>query len=98
MESTVSYLVNRRSTSKFVRKTSPSAQAASTIRAIIYGIRSTEKGRRPLRSSHFATSAVEMKRVYFDVLHTGESCGVSMPHLSALRERIESYPAKQKRE
>jgi hypothetical protein len=39
-----------------------------------------------------------MKRFYFDVLHTGESLGVAMPHLSALRERIESYPANERRE
>jgi hypothetical protein len=32
-----------------------------------------------------------MKRYYFDVLNTGESRGVAMPHLSALRERIESF-------
>jgi hypothetical protein len=38
-----------------------------------------------------------MKRFYFDVLNTGESLGVAMPHLAALRGRIESYPAKQRR-
>jgi hypothetical protein len=61
-------------------------------------IRFTEKGRRLLRASHFANSAEEMKRFYFDVLNTGESLGVAMPHLSALRERIECYPANQGRE
>jgi len=61
--------------------------------AIPYLIRLTEKGRRLLRGSHFDNSPEEMKRYYFDVLKTGESCGVAMPHLSALRERIESYPA-----
>ena len=55
------------------------------------GIRLTEKGRRLLRASHFANSAEEMKRFYFDVLNTGERLGVAMPHLAALRERVESY-------
>jgi hypothetical protein len=32
-----------------------------------------------------------MKRYYFDVLNTGESLGVAMPHLSSLRENIERY-------
>lgn len=63
-----------------------------------WGIRFTEKGQRLLRASHFASSAEEMKRFYFDVLNTGESLGVAMPHLAALRERIESYPANQRRE
>lgn len=58
--------------------------------AAIYGIRFTEKGRRLLRASHFDNSPEEMKRYYFDVLSSGESLGVAMPHLSALRERIES--------
>jgi|SRR5579862_1168953 len=66
--------------------------------AAAYSIRFTEKGRRLLRASHFANSALEMKRFYLDVLQTGESRGVSMPHLSALRERIASYPANPKRE
>jgi 2-dehydropantoate 2-reductase len=56
----------------------------------VYGIRFTAKGRRLLRASHFAHSPQEMKRYYFDVLNTGERLGVAMPHLSALRERIES--------
>lgn len=56
------------------------------------GIRFTEKGRRLLRAGHFANNADEMKRFYFDVLNTGKSCGVAMPHLSALRARIESCP------
>jgi len=60
--------------------------------ACIYFIRFTEKGRRLLRGSHFSNSTEEMKRYYFDVLNTGESLGVAMPHLSALREKIESYP------
>lgn len=54
-----------------------------------WGIRLTEKGRRLLRVSHFANSAEEMKRFYLDVLRTGESLGVAMPRLSALREKIE---------
>ena len=58
-----------------------------------YAIRFTEKGRRLLRASHFTHSPEEMKRYYFDVLHTGESLGVAMPHLSSLRENIERYPA-----
>jgi 2-dehydropantoate 2-reductase len=62
-----------------------------------YSVRFTEKGRRLLSASHFANSAEEMKRFYFDVLNTGESLGVAMPHLAALRGRIESYPAKQRR-
>jgi len=61
--------------------------------AVIYSIRFTEKGRRLLRASHFTHSPDEMKRYYFDVLHTGESLGVAMPHLSSLREKIECYPA-----
>ncbi len=56
-----------------------------------WGIRSTEKGRRLLKASHFANSAEEMKSFYFDVLHTGESLGVAMPHLSSLRKKIENY-------
>jgi 2-dehydropantoate 2-reductase len=56
-----------------------------------YSLRFTEKGRRLLRGSHFANSTEEMKRYYFDVLNTGESLGVAMPHLSALREKIECY-------
>ena len=56
--------------------------------ATIYGIRFTEKGRRLLGASHFAHSPEEMKRYYFDVLKTGESLGVAMPHLLALRDRI----------
>jgi len=58
--------------------------------AATYGIRCTEKGRRLLRASHFNNSIEEMKRFYFDVLNTGESYGVAMPHLSAFRERIET--------
>lgn len=57
--------------------------------AAIYAIRFTEKGRRLLKASHFTHSPEEMKRYYFDVPNTGESLGVAMPHLSALRERIE---------
>jgi len=66
--------------------------------AMAYSIRFTEKGRRLLRGSHFDNSPEEMKRYYFDVLNTGESRGVAMPHLSALRARIERYPADQRRE
>jgi 2-dehydropantoate 2-reductase len=65
--------------------------------AFLYLIRFTEKGRRLLRGSHFDNSPEEMKRYYFDVLNTGERRGVAMPHLSALRERIERYPANQSR-
>jgi hypothetical protein len=61
--------------------------------AAAWSIRFTEKGRRLLRASHLADSAEEMKRFYFDVLHTGETLGVAMPHLSALREGVECYPA-----
>ena len=59
--------------------------------ASFYSIRFTEKGRRLLRGSHFAGSTEEMKRFYFDVLNTAESQGVAVPHLSALREKIERY-------
>jgi hypothetical protein len=59
--------------------------------AAAWGIRFTEKGRRLLKASHFANSAEEMKRFYFDVLNTGQRLGVPMPHLSGLREKIESY-------
>ena len=61
--------------------------------AVICAIRFTEKGRRLLRASHFAHSPEEMKCYYFDVLNTGESLDVAMPHLSSLRERIKCYPA-----
>jgi len=61
--------------------------------AFVCLIRFTEKGRRLLRGSHFDNNPEEMKRYYFDVLNTGESRGLAMPHLSALRERIECYPA-----
>jgi ketopantoate reductase len=61
--------------------------------AAAYGVRFSEAGRRILKGSHFANSADEMKRFYFDVLHTAEKLGVATPHLSALRERIEAYPA-----
>lgn len=54
-------------------------------------VRFTEKGRRLLRASHFSNSAEEMKRFYFDVLNAGERLGVPMPHLSSLRERVESW-------
>ena len=60
--------------------------------AVIYAIRFTAKGRRLLRASHFTHSPEEMKRYYFDVLSTGESLGVAMPHLSSLRKKIECYP------
>ena len=63
--------------------------------AAIYAIRFTEKGRRLFKASHFAYSPEEMKRYYYDVLNTGERLGVAMPRLSALREKIERYPAKQ---
>ena len=52
-------------------------------------VRFTEKGRRLLGASHFAHSPEEMKRYYFDVLETGVELGVAMPHLGALRERID---------
>ena len=58
-----------------------------------YLIRCTEKGRRLLTGSHFAHSPEEMKCYYFDVLTTGKNLGVAMPNLSALREKIECYPA-----
>ena len=61
---------------------------------IFCAIRFTEKGRRLLKGSHFGNSPEEMKRYYFDVLNTGENLGVAMPHLRALREKIEGYPAK----
>jgi len=61
--------------------------------AYTFAIRFTEKGRRLLRASHFTYSPEEMKRYYFDVLSTGESLGVPMPHLSSLRKRIECFPA-----
>jgi 2-dehydropantoate 2-reductase len=60
--------------------------------AAAYSIRFTEKGRRLLKTSHFTNSTEEMKRFYFDVFNMGESRGVAMPHLAALRERIESIP------
>jgi len=56
---------------------------------VMYAIRFTAKGRRLLTASHFSYSPEEMKRYYFDVLNTGENLGVAMPHLSALREKIE---------
>jgi 2-dehydropantoate 2-reductase len=57
--------------------------------AVIYGIRFTKKGRRLLGASHFAHNPEEMKRYYFNVLNTGNSLGVAMPHLTSLREKIE---------
>jgi len=60
--------------------------------AYFYLVRFTEKGRRLLGASHFAYSPEEMKRYYFDVLNTGEKLGVAMPHLSALRAKVERYP------
>ena len=62
------------------------------------GVRLTEKGRRLLRTSHFGNSSEEMKRFYFDVLNTGERLGLPMPHLSAMRTRIEAYPENRSRE
>jgi hypothetical protein len=62
--------------------------------AYFYAIRFTEKDRRLLGASHFAYRPEEMKRYYFDVLNTGENLGVAMPHLSALRERVERHPIK----
>ena len=61
--------------------------------AVIYAIRFTAKGRRLLRASHFTHSPEEMKRYYFDVLSTGESLDVAIPHLSSLREKIDCFPA-----
>ena len=61
--------------------------------AVLYAIQVAEKGQRLLRASHFTHSPDEMKRYYFDVLNTGESLCVAMPHLSSLREKIECYPA-----
>jgi hypothetical protein len=62
--------------------------------AVTYAIRFTERGRRLLQASHFAhSSPEEMKRYYFDVLNTGESLGVTMPHLSSLRGKIERHRA-----
>ena len=63
--------------------------------AYFYAVRFTEKGQRLLGASHFAYSPEEMKRYYFDVLNTGENLGVAMPHLSALREKVERYPVNQ---
>lgn len=54
-----------------------------------YALRFTAKGRRLLGASHFANNPEEMKRYYFDVLSTGGSLGVAMPHLSSLRDRIQ---------
>jgi len=74
----------------------PDARSVLNIPAWLAGlpvfcaVRFTEKGRRLLRASHFTHSPEEMKRYYFDVLHTGEKLGVAMPHLRALREKIES--------
>lgn len=59
--------------------------------AAVSGVRLTEKGRRLLRASHFANSAEEMKRFYFDVLETAVARGVAVPVLASLRERIERY-------
>jgi 2-dehydropantoate 2-reductase len=56
---------------------------------IFCAVRFTEKGRRLLRASHFAHSPDEMRQYYFDVLDTGEKLGVAMPHLGALRAKIE---------
>ena len=56
---------------------------------VFCAVRFTEKGRRLLQGSHFEHSPEEMKRYYFDVLNTGERLGVAMPHLGALREKIE---------
>jgi 2-dehydropantoate 2-reductase len=78
-------------------KSYPDAKSVLSIPAWLAGlpvfcaVRFTEKGRRLLLGSHFAHSPEEMKRYYFDVLHTGENLGVAMPHLRALREKIERY-------
>jgi|GEM_PF-4954677 len=38
--------------------------------------------------SHFDTSPVEMKRIYLDLLETGERLGVPMPYLGSLKTTI----------
>ncbi len=72
-----------------VLKTAPWAAALATM----FSVKFTRKGRRLLKASHFSRSPDEMKHFYFDVLETGERLGVPMPHLSALRDRIECFPA-----
>ena len=61
--------------------------------AVISGIRLTEKGLTPSQGEPLHIQPEEMKRYYFDVLNTGESLVVAMPHLPSLREEIECYPA-----
>jgi len=55
-------------------------------------ILNTRYGQRVMEAGHFGSSPGEMKRFYFDALRTGEQLGIHMPHLSALRQRIQSMP------
>lgn len=54
------------------------------------GILNTPYGQRVMKASHFQSNHYEMKRFYLDVLKTGEKLEVDMPHLSAMRAKIES--------
>ncbi len=38
--------------------------------------------------SHVTANATEMKRLYLDVVETGEKLGVDMPSLSSIKDRI----------
>jgi len=60
-------------------------EAAKRIRQALFRMPHYERSR---KHSHFDTSRDEMKRIYLDVLETGERLGVPMPYLRSLKEKI----------
>ena len=53
-------------------------------------IANTNYGQRVIKSGHFNSNPDEMRQFYLDVLKSGEQLGVYIPHLRAIRSRIES--------
>jgi len=59
-----------------------------------YGLEMFTKGpiaKRTAKAGHFQDSPEEMKRFYFDVLHTGEELGLEMPNLKSFEEKIGNF-------
>ena len=53
-------------------------------------VANTNYGQRVIKSGHFNSNPDEMRQFYLDVLKSGEQLGVYIPHLRAIRSRIES--------
>jgi len=60
-------------------------EAAKKIRQALLSMPHYERTR---QHSHFDSSREEMKRIYLDVLETGERLGVRMPYLKSLKGKI----------